>query len=225
MFKFRKKKNIAEEFTKPENGVIKAVASLDLRNYTPESLKSIKGIKAVAIILLPENASAEFNEAYNAIPKMAVAAEIRASADAKVESYNGNSVINSQTVSDNSICLINGRAVIMDIGDMKCKVMINGELYIQKGSNVEVLTSNGRVHILDFKVVKSYSAIDINADFIKASENGTLIIADNIVIDSSVTNDMLIESGIIFAADEITCPSAVYGTVANKSVADTIKKK
>mgnify|MGYP003299830791 CR=1 FL=1 len=225
MFKFRKRKSVVSEFTKPEEGVIKAAASLDLRNYTPESLRNIKGIKAVAVVLLPENASDEFNEAYNAIPKMAVAAEVRAAADAKVESYNGKTVINAQTVSDNSICLINGVAVIMDIGDMKCKAMINGELYIQKGSNVEILTSNGKVHILDFKAVKSFTSIDINSDFIKASETGTLIIANNISIDSSVTNEMLIESGMLFAANEIICPESVYGTVANKALADSIKRK
>lgn len=224
MFKFGKKKN-ASEFMKEEEGVIKAVATLDLRNYSPESLAKIKVIKAVALILLPEDASCEFNDAYNAISKNAVASELRVSANAKVENFNGKTILNSQTVSDDSICIINGIGVIMDMENIRCKVMINGVLYMQKGSGAEILNANGTVHILDFKAVKTYDEIEINDDFIRAADEGTLVIADKIVIDNTVKNDILLESGMSFAAGKITCSAAIYGTVARKSVADKIIKK
>ena len=43
---------------------IEAVSVLDLRNYTPQALRKISSIQAVSTILLPENPSPAFAEAY-----------------------------------------------------------------------------------------------------------------------------------------------------------------
>ncbi len=48
---------------------IEAVSVLDLRNYTPQALRKISSIQAVSTILLPENPSPAFAEAYADITK------------------------------------------------------------------------------------------------------------------------------------------------------------
>lgn len=53
---------------------IEAVSVLDLRNYTPQALRKISSIQAVSTILLPENPSPAFAEAYADITKGAIAA-------------------------------------------------------------------------------------------------------------------------------------------------------
>lgn len=47
--------------------VISARSVLDLRDYTPEALREIKSIEAVATLILPENPSPEFMEAFSKI--------------------------------------------------------------------------------------------------------------------------------------------------------------
>lgn len=53
---------------------IEAVSVLDLRNYTPQALRKISSIQAVSTILLPENPSPAFAEAYAVITKGTIAA-------------------------------------------------------------------------------------------------------------------------------------------------------
>lgn len=53
---------------------IEAVSVLDLRNYTPQALRKISSIQAVSTILLPENPSPAFAEAYADITKGTIAA-------------------------------------------------------------------------------------------------------------------------------------------------------
>ena len=57
---------------------IEAVSVLDLRNYTPQALRKISSIQAVSTILLPENPSPAFAEAYADITKGAIAQEVSA---------------------------------------------------------------------------------------------------------------------------------------------------
>lgn len=55
---------------------IEAVSVLELRNYTPQALRKISSIQAVSTILLPENPSPAFAEAYADITKGAIAQEV-----------------------------------------------------------------------------------------------------------------------------------------------------
>ncbi len=84
---------------------IEAVSVLDLRNYTPQALRKISSIQAVSTILLPENPSPAFAEAYADITKGAIAQEVFAPMD-KVAQYNGLNVLGS-TLPEGAICLCN----------------------------------------------------------------------------------------------------------------------
>ena len=88
---------------------IEAVSVLDLRNYTPQALRKISSIQAVSTILLPENPSPAFAEAYADITKGAIAQEVFAPMD-KVAQYNGLNVLGS-TLPEGAICLCNGMTV------------------------------------------------------------------------------------------------------------------
>lgn len=46
---------------------IQAQTLLDLRDYTPQALENIKAIQAVALLILPENPTSEFIEAFSKI--------------------------------------------------------------------------------------------------------------------------------------------------------------
>ena len=82
---------------------IEAVSVLDLRNYTPQALRKISSIQAVSTILLPENPSPAFAEAYADITKGAIAQEVFAPMD-KVAQYNGLNVL-GPTLPEGAICL------------------------------------------------------------------------------------------------------------------------
>ena len=93
---------------------IEAVSVLDLRNYTPQALRKISSIQAVSTILLPENPSPAFAEAYADITKGAIAQEVFAPMD-KVAQYNGLNVLGS-TLPEGAICLCNGMTIFRRAG-------------------------------------------------------------------------------------------------------------
>ena len=92
---------------------IEAVSVLDLRNYTPQALRKISSIQAVSTILLPENPSPAFAEAYADITKGAIAQEVFAPMD-KVAQYNGLNVLGS-TLPEGAICLCNGMTIFREL--------------------------------------------------------------------------------------------------------------
>ncbi len=67
---------------------IHAQSVVDLRDYTPEALSNIKVIEAVALLILPENPTSEFIEAYSKIHLDAVAMTLNLSNDKKIAMYN-----------------------------------------------------------------------------------------------------------------------------------------
>ena len=64
---------------------IHAQAVVDLRDYTPQALSNIKVIEAVALLILPENPSNEFIEAFSKIKLDAVGFKLNLPSDKKIE--------------------------------------------------------------------------------------------------------------------------------------------
>ncbi len=213
-----------------EQGVIKAQSELDLREYTPEALSKIKLISAVACIILPKDAGPEFYNAYSQICKKAVAHEIKLDKDEKINNCNGCVVIEGNIPSVN---MINGLAIITDCNRSEpADFYVNGMVIIKKGcnsENINIVNCNGTVQIIDFNCVKVYADnCEVNDQFIEYIEKDTLICAgDNVIIDKSVTPEMLCEKNVQFAAgDSVICPKKIYGAVAVRSFAgDGIKTK
>ena len=114
---------------------IEAVSVLDLRNYTPQALRKISSIQAVSTILLPENPSPAFAEAYADITKGAIAQEVFAPMD-KVAQYNGMNVLGS-TLPEGAICLCNGMTIFRRAaGEKHARVFLSGIGVAEQGTGL-----------------------------------------------------------------------------------------
>ena len=127
---------------------IEAVSVLDLRNYTPQALRKISSIQAVSTILLPENPSPAFAEAYADITKGAIAQEVFAPMD-KVAQYNGLNVLGS-TLPEGAICLCNGMTIFRRAaGEKHARVFLSGIGIAEQGTGLVIENLNGMFRELD----------------------------------------------------------------------------
>ena len=208
---FKKKKSIS------------AVATLDLRQYTPEALNEIKSINAVALILLPENPSPEFVSAYAQIKKSAVAQELKLPADATVRAINGSSYLNNNSAATNSIYMVNGMLIAGMIDEEKnVSFIVNGTVIVKKGSAIRPISVNGELIEADFDEnnVKIFqNRVEIDPGFIRCAEQGVFLVAGNrIIIDKDVTEDAIIEKDIHFVAgNKIVCSKELFGCIQNRA--------
>lgn len=202
---------------------IKAVPVLDLRSYTPKALSKIKSISAVALLLLPENPSAEFINAYSKIKLSAVAITVNAAPQKKVTTINGATILSGKDVKD-SICLCNGITFVHSVSvEDNAEFVFNGLVVKQTGSEIKSLAANGRTVEWDFdasKVKMNITSLDVNMQFIDNCEEGTIIsTVDTITIDDDVTQEDIIKRNIRFVAvNKVICNKSIYGCVAGRSV-------
>lgn len=202
---------------------IKAVPVLDLRSYTPEALSKIKSISAVALLLLPENPSAEFINAYSKINVNAVALTVNAAPEKKVVTINGATILSGKEVKD-SICLCNGLTFVHSVSEAdNAEFVFNGLVVKQIGSEIKSLAANGRSVEWDYdgsKIKMNISSLDVNLQFINNCEEGTIIgSVDSITIADDVTQEAITERNIRFVAvNKVICNQSIYGCVAGRSV-------
>ncbi len=210
MFNFLKRKK-----------TIQAVPILDLRNYTPEALSSIKSIRAVAVLIIPEDPTPEFAAAFAQIRCEAVASTIRVKKDVQLKSYNGILLLGDAQLQGDSLVMLNGIFVIPKCtGNAEC--IMNGIVLKNKSANINFASVNGILHEMEFDEdkVKFYSnVVEVNADYIKNVEAGTLIASGkSIKIEEDVTEELLTEKGVkFFAGFNINCPKCVKGYIQSHS--------
>lgn len=208
---FKKKKSIS------------AVPTLDLRQYTPEALNEIKSINAVALILLPENPSPEFVNAYAQIKKSAVAQELNLPADATMRTINGSTVLNNNSAVPNSIYMVNGLLLTGLIEKEKnVSFIVNGMAMVKKGSVINPISINGRFIEIDYDEnnVKMFTdKVEIDQGFIRNAEQGVfLVTANTIIIEKQVTEEEILEKDIHFVAgNKIVCSKEIFGCIQNRA--------
>ena len=175
-------------------------AFVDLRNFSPEALKKIKSITNVALVMLPENPTPEFSEAYAAIKKTNVLSETNISGNACI--FNGMSLLTKDDVADNSVVVCNGLAIVRDMPKEKnLKIIVNGALIKSESAFLEIIKINGTTYIIedDAKIVKSMSKLTIDENFINNLSDKTAIIdCGKVYIESDVTEAMLQSKGVVF---------------------------
>ncbi|MBR3815793.1 MAG: hypothetical protein IKJ27_03590 [Clostridia bacterium] len=175
-------------------------ALTDLRNFSPEALKKIKSMTNVALVLLPENPTPEFSEAYASIRKTNVASELNSSSDVCV--FNGMSILDKNNIADNSLIVCNGLAVIKNIPKEKnIKVIVNGMLIKSSSAFMDIIKINGAIGIIDdeARIVKSNSTLTIDENFINNLSDKTAIInCGKIYIENEVSEAMLQSKGVVF---------------------------
>lgn len=95
--------------------VISARSVLDLRDYTPEALREIKSIEAVATLILPENSSPEFIEAFSKIHLEAVGGQFNVASDRKIVKINGVKFGSDISLPDNCFAIMNGIIILCSV--------------------------------------------------------------------------------------------------------------
>lgn len=191
-------------FIKMKEGItmskIRNQAYIDLRNFTPEALEKIESITNVTLVMLPENPTPEFTTAYAQIKKMNVVSETNVPGQACI--FNGMAVITKDDVSENSLIVCNGAAVVKNIPkEMNVRIIVNGALIKSPSAFVEVIKINGTSYHIDddAKLVKSMAELTIDTNFINNLTEKTAIITCGLIcIDNDVTDDMLRSKGVVF---------------------------
>lgn len=195
-------------------------ASVDLRNYTPAALKKIKSITNVATIMLPENPSPEFSEAFAGIKKLNVADTIYLPDNSCI--FNGSSVLTKDDVADNSFVICNGLTIIRDMPKEKnLKLIVNGKLIKTASSFIDIIKVNGSTSTVDTdaKLIYSIDKLTIDKNFINNLNDKTAIVACGIIfIDNEVTEEMLKSKNIAFyCIGQIAAKKELHGYIRANS--------
>lgn len=196
-------------------------AKLDFTNYSPEALRKIRKIINCATIYLPENPSHEFMEAFSEIKLINVANTIYIPNDKTVCNVNGMEILTN--VNPKNLYIVNGLAFVASaVSDEPVQMLVNGRVFYKENVNIDFISVNGEATPMDFdfKKAKIYqNKIEINADFIRNSDEGTYIICMNkIKISEDVTEEMLKEKDFHFICqNNIFCKKNVQGYVAANS--------
>lgn len=207
--------------------VISACSVLDLRDYTPEALREIKSIEAVATLILPENPSPEFVEAFSKIHLEAVGGQFNVASNRKIVKINGVKFSSDISLPDNCFAIMNGIIILCSaIKGENIEYALNGIFLKKKGiqNDGRCISKNGIVYEMDFdedKIKFFSNEVEVDASFIKNLEIGTLVAAGNsITISADVTEEMLVNNSIkFFAGNTIKCNKDIMGYVQARSVA------
>ena len=108
---------------------IKTQAMVDLRDYTAEALSNIKEIKAVGMLILPENPDSKFIEAFSKIKVESVGFTLNLSKDKRIALFNGVTSLSSINLADNTVGVFNGVVVMgQSIVNENAQYIFNGIL-------------------------------------------------------------------------------------------------
>ncbi len=191
-------------------------AFIDLRSFSPQALKKIKSITNVALVMLPENPTPEFSEAYSEIKKINVASETSVSGNACI--FNGMSLLTKEDIADGSLIVCNGLTIIRDMPEEKnIKVIVNGVLIKSPSANLNIIKINGTTYNIDddAKIVKSNSALTIDENFINNLSDKTAIVnCGKVYIEDTVSESMLRNKGVVFYdVVQITAKKELHGYI------------
>ncbi len=216
MFKFLRKKLSKK--------AIHAVSMLDLRNYTPEALQKIKIIEAVGTIILPENPTPEFMDAFSSIKCDAVGSTIYLPTDMKLVNYSGIQEIKNLKTEENTCAYLNG-IIILSSTKNTPNCMFSGIVIKNKNADVNLIGDvSGLLFETEFdsdKVKFFSNTTVIDADFIRNVEKDTFIVCSNCLeIAKDVTEEQIIEKNLkFFAGNTVECNKKILGCVRARAMA------
>lgn len=204
---------------------IEAQTVVDLRDYTPQALSNIKSIKAVALLVLPENPSGEFIEAFSKIKLEAIGFKLNLPIEKKIAMFNGVTSLSNIKLTDNTVGIFNGIVIVGNmIENQNAQYIINGIVLKKLGlhNNGQCLMENGLIFEMDFdenKVKLFSNKIDIDASFIRNVQDGMLIATgDTITFSNDVTEEIIVEKNVqFFAGNKIKCNKNIKGCVQARS--------
>lgn len=163
--------------------------------------------------LLPDDADEDFNDALSEIEMKNIASIRRIRKDAVLTILNGSTILNGKNTSADKFYITNGSCIIYNAKECApIKVLCNGVLIFEKGSNLDLSDINGKSVEVTWSLenCKSYSE-DLEADalYISNLNDGDVVIAGHeIKFEYDVTAEMLREKDLHFIAGyKIVCNS------------------
>ncbi len=136
------------------------VAVCDLRSYnTPEAASSVEAVHNAALVILPKGCDEQTRAAFAKIDMKNVASTVYADADIETLTFNGKTVLSNNNLPNNSICVINGTAIIMPLSENKqVSLIVNGKVVCdqrnQNSGQLKFLCVNGKVDAVDLSAVE-----------------------------------------------------------------------
>lgn len=206
---------------KKENTGAKSIinsSNIDLRKYTPQALSKIKAINS-SLVLLPKNPTQEFIEAFSEIKEKNIANTLHLDDDTRINSINGDAVIDCSRTDSSTIYIINGEAVIINADiESPITVIVNGSIICEKNANINFLSINGEKLVVNFKIENTINFskdIKINRQFIEdLNDNSIVVCGRELIFDSDIDRETLKSKTIYFSAGKrIICPKNIIGTV------------
>jgi len=200
----------------------KNIAILDLCGHTAGSLKKIRRIKNVALLIIPKERSAEWTEAYADIDTENIARIIELPKGQKYRVINGAATVSDREATDGETFIING-SCILETKEFAPELYVNGILIKRKSAPCKLCSLNGQsAEIDDDAVLKIYPVeAVIDRDTVKNLPEKTAIVAGvGIKLKSDITEEELSAKGIKFYSGvDIECPKSIYGYVNANSQA------
>ncbi len=194
----------------------KNIPILDLCGHTAESLKKIRRIKNVALLIIPKERNDEWTEAYADIGTENIAQIIELGRGQKYRTINGAVTLTDADVADGEFFIVNGLC-ILETKEKAPELYINGTLIKRKNAPCKLASLNGRpAEIDDDAVLKLYPVeAVIDKDTVKNLPEKTAIAAGvEIKLKNDITEEELSAKKIKFYAGvDIECPKSIYGYV------------
>ncbi len=194
----------------------KNIPILDLCGHTAESLKKIRRIKNVALLIIPKERNADWTEAYADIGTENIARIIELGRGQKYRTINGATTVSDREAADGEIFIVNG-SCILETKEIAPELYINGTLIKRKTAPCKICSLNGlSAEIDDDAILKIYPVeAVIDKDTVKNLPEKTAIVAGvEIKLKSGITVEELSAKKIKFYAGvDIECPKSIYGYV------------
>lgn len=200
---------------------------LDLRQYTPATLKNIQKLNA-AMVILAKEPNAELMAAYGNIPCKNVATEIFVENGREIKMCNGFAELDCNTCDENAIYLVNGYAVIKNAEEHMISVMVNGGIICENGAKINIINCNGSAEYVDFKIKRAKNFpkdLPADKDFIENLEDGTVVrCGNNLAFELDVTPELLKGRKLYFSVgNTVKCSKRALGTVQTMCQANNYK--
>ncbi len=203
---------------------IQNAGMVDFRKYTPDALKKIKKIICAGMIILPEQPTDAFMEAFSDIDIICSGITIHLSENAEIKNINGEGLLTGN-IDNHAIYNVNGRCIIHSVkNDAHPKVIVNGVAIYEESIDIDFIAVNGRAISVNKSMADNvtYSHdIEINSSVIGNYRNGIVVIAGHdLTLTSDITEEMLAEKELYFiAGHDIHCTKDIYGYIAANSAA------
>lgn len=207
-------------FGKKKKRIINS-AIADLRNYSPEALNKIDIITA-ATVVLPENPTSEFMEAYGSIGVKNIACEISADKDRKLSNLSGMNELNKNNIDFDAVYIASGITVVKSLHNTTPVDMISsGIIVYDSSSNINLISKSGTSVEVDFEFDKTKlfpKDVNINSRFIELIDNAVIVAGGDIYFDNDVSEEIFLSKNIHFVAGKkIICSKKIKSSIQIKS--------